>query len=326
MWILRSLPATVAVVAFAYAVVLAVGGGSERCGGVTIEPVEPDPTAPYRNGRAAFSVEVDGVSIPYRLMTVSVLPRQEVELEVLGADRPSVCADRGDLEPIDESRWRWRAPRRPGIESVTIATRRSSIELRMLVLTPYDGRKRVKGFRVGAYEREPLRGDPVYERPRGLFRVDRDDVDLALSPHFRLAPFLSRQTDDFPQYVLVDTRLLLKLELLLERVNGAGIDASTFGILSGYRTPHHHEKSGNTTTYSRHLYGYAADIVIDRNGDGIMDDIDGDGRVTRRDVERLAAILEASDLPEYLPGGLSVSTRARGPFLHVDARGTQVRW
>ena len=48
----------------------------------------------------------------------------------------------------------------------------------------------------------------------------------------------------------------------------AGIDASTFRILSGYRTPFYNRSIGNETHYSRHVYGDAADIYVDEDGDG----------------------------------------------------------
>ena len=45
---------------------------------------------------------------------------------------------------------------------------------------------------------------------------------------------------------------------------------------------------GNETRLSRHLFGAAADVFVDESpADGVMDDLDGDGRITARDAERL---------------------------------------
>ena len=47
--------------------------------------------------------------------------------------------------------------------------------------------------------------------------------------------------------------------------------------MSGYRTPFYNRSIGNQTRFSRHVYGDAADIYADDDGDGKMDDLDGDG-------------------------------------------------
>ena len=82
---------------------------------------------------------------------------------------------------------------------------------------------------------------------------------------------------------------------------------------------------------SRHLYGDAADIYVDDDGDGQMDDLNEDGAVDVQDARLLAEIVEAQrDEPWYAPfvGGLGVYGPAphRGPFIHVDTRGEPVRW
>lgn len=66
---------------------------------------------------------------------------------------------------------------------------------------------------------------------------------------------------------------------------------------------------GNRTTYSAHLYGGAADIYLDADGDGLMDDLTGDGLSTYADAAKLAEIIEsfrdAAWYRQFL-GGLSV--------------------
>ena len=130
---------------------------------------------------------------------------------------------------------------------------------------------------------------------------------------------------------MLDGDLLLKLERLLRAVNEAGVRAPTFAVLSGFRTPAYNKAIGNTTSYSRHLYGDAADVFVDADGDGRMDDLDGDGAVTRADAEWLAGVVEGlADQPWYAPlvGGLGIygATPGHGPFVHVDTRGEPVRW
>lgn len=289
----------------------------------------------YQRETVGFSLQVRDEVIPYRLMSISTLPDEPVEIEVVLGHRGkqyNACASGGELIRLDSDEWVW-WPEKPGIQSVyvTEGDTKEIIKLQMLVLEPYSGEDVFHGYRVGKYEAISLRGNPKYEMPPGLLRVTPDMLDLWLSPHFQLRQFLCKQESDFPRFILVHSRMLSKLELLLEKVNAAGIEASSFAVLSGYRTPHYNRAIGNKTRYSRHVYGDAADIYIDRDGDGHMDDITGDGRVTRKDAEKLASIIEDSyDRIWYKPfiGGLGIygPKPHRGPFVHVDTRGSRARW
>ena len=81
----------------------------------------------------------------------------------------------------------------------------------------------------------------------------------------------------------------------------------------------------------RHVYGDAADIYVDENGDGTMDDLNGDGQTTLDDARALASVVEGlSQKSWYQPfeGGLGLydANPAHGPFVHVDVRGYPARW
>jgi uncharacterized protein YcbK (DUF882 family) len=71
---------------------------------------------------------------------------------------------------------------------------------------------------------------------------------------------------------------------------------------------------------SRHIYGDAADVFVDADGDGKI--TIGDARV----LLALAADIEARH-PD-LVGGLSAypANSAHGPFVHIDTRGVRARW
>jgi hypothetical protein len=80
---------------------------------------------------------------------------------------------------------------------------------------------------------------------------------------------------------------------------------------------------------SRHQYGDAADIIIDANRDGRMDDLDLDGRVTYADLQVLdrAVQLIEHKYPELVGGlGLYHEMGPSGPFAHIDVRGRRARW
>ena len=96
-----------------------------------------------------------------------------------------------------------------------------------------------------------------------------------------------KQNGDYPKYISIDVRLILKLEYILESLNNNGIECHTLAILSGYRTPYYNKVIGNVK-YSRHIYGSAADIFIDESPqDDFMDDLNKDGKVNLVDFSIL---------------------------------------
>jgi hypothetical protein len=77
--------------------------------------------------------------------------------------------------------------------------------------------------------------------------------------------------------------------------------------------------------------GDAADVYIDSDGDERMDDLNGDGRVNRRDAIYLLTLVNEMDNSSgygALVGGASAysSNHDHGPFVHVDTRGYPARW
>ena len=291
---------------------------------------------PY-DERISFAVKFNDEVSPHRLISTSVMPGEDLTLEAVLTDENVALvagSDGGSLERIDRDEWKWTAPDEPGsVTCIQISDAREdeTICVHVFVMVPWDGSSRLNGYRIGDYQKEALRGKPEYELPRGFIEVTEENRDQWVSPHFQLKQFLCKQQSDYPKYVLLDTRLLLKLELLLEEFNEAGIEAETFFVMSGYRTPHYNFAIGNRTAYSRHLYGDAADIFIDDDRDGVMDDVTGDGRVTRQDARALYNVVNSlTDDIWYKPfiGGMGLYGPAphRGPFIHVDTRGYRARW
>ncbi|MDX1630630.1 MAG: hypothetical protein R3234_02115 [Thermoanaerobaculia bacterium] len=303
-----------------------VGGNLGTPGQAPVDAVKP-----------GFAIQVKDEVIPYGLMSLSALPGESVSFEAVFTEERSelsVTAELGELERIDDDHWIWTAPDEPGSGCVTVrdVVTDDSLCLQIFVMRPYGGEEVLNGYRIGEYQREPLGGREAYEMPRGLIEVTEETVDTWVSPHFRLRQFLCKQQPDaFPKYLILETRLLMKLEMLLERLREQGIDAHTFYMMSAYRTPWYNASIGNRTIYSRHAYGDAADIFVDLDGNRTMDDLDGDDSVTTGDARILAGLVkDAYGETWYMPfvGGLGVYGPAahRGPFIHVDTRGYRARW
>jgi hypothetical protein len=189
---------------------------------------------------------------------------------------------------------------------------------------------RLNGYRIGTYPRVPLRGDSMYVRPAGFVEVTEENRDLRVSPRFRLKHFETKQGGGFPRYVVLQRKLLTKLELLVDALVKRGYPVRSLHVMSGYRTPSYNRAIGNVK-YSRHVFGDASDVFVDEDGDGWMDDLNGDGRVTRADARVLYQIVDSLDneiRTRRLLGGAGLYGPAshRGPFVHIDTRGHVARW
>ncbi|NBC17592.1 MAG: hypothetical protein GVY18_09800, partial [Bacteroidetes bacterium] len=245
-------------------------------------------TPDFSPGTTSFAVKVRDDVIPYEVLGLFIMPGETVALEAVftqGRGAVTVSAEQGALTPTGPERWTWTAPDRPGLYPIHVTETRAgeTITLNAFVKVPFShDRRALNGYEIGRYQARPLRGNPVYDRPDGFVEVTPANRNVRVAPHFTLGQFLCKQDrTDYPQYLLLRERLLLKLEMILEEVNDRGVPAPTLHVMSGFRTPHYNASIGNRTKYSRHLYGGAADIFVDVDADGAMDDLNDDGRVTR---------------------------------------------
>lgn len=186
------------------------------------------------------------------------------------------------------------------------------------------------GGRVSAPRAAPA---DRYLPPSGFIEVTRENADTKVSDHFALRDFLTHdQANVWPKYLVLELRNVDKLELVLSELARQGIDVSGVKVMSGFRTPQYNRGGGNTggrAGLSRHMYGDAADIFIDSNKDGVMDDLNRDGRITIADsrvVQQAVDRVEASN-PELVGGaGIYPAAAGHGPFIHIDTRGYRARW
>ena len=257
---------------------------------------------------------------PGHVRALAVLPGATVTLDAAAA-RPTA----GRIAPLGTGRWVWTAPPTPGLYPIKMVAPdgSDSVTVQAFVVVPYDQLRGdfLNGYRIGRYPKSP---------PAGFVEVTPENQDVLVSPHFRLKQFLCKQPGA-RKYVVVNERLYAALEYVLARVNAAGYRATSFHVMSGYRTPAYNRSIGNVV-FSQHQWGSAADIFIDENGDGRMDDLNGDGRSDIRDAEVLYRVIDAAAArPEGqgLIGGIGKypPTSAHGPFVHVDVRpGGAARW
>ena len=188
----------------------------------------------------------------------------------------------------------------------------------------------LNGYQIGSYPATPLKGNPIYIAPNGFIEVTRENEDTRVSPNFRIKEFLTKQKSGYPKYLVLDERLIYLLEAIGAHLDALGWDADDIYIMSGYRTPFYN-KQLDDTKFSLHQWGRAADIFLDKDGDGVMDDFNKDKVVTRDDAVALANVLEelakTAELSSFIGGvGIYGANAAHGPFVHVDTRPWRARW
>ncbi len=192
----------------------------------------------------------------------------------------------------------------------------------------------LEGYRVGNWPAAGLATrDSRYAPPAGFIRVTAGEWSTPVSENFRLGDFLTHdQQQVWPKFLVLKPLLVDKLELIGQELERRGLP-SRLHVMSGFRTPQYNAlevgPNGGRAGHSRHMYGDAADVFVDADGNGNMDDLNHDGKVNVSDARVLFTAAEAveADFPS-LVGGLSAypANSAHGPFVHVDVRGTRARW
>ena len=209
-------------------------------------------------------------------------------------------------------------------------------DLNVITMRPFEekNRGRIGRYLIGSWPGERRRGlRNTYANPSGFIEVTRENQDTYVSQHFRLRDFLTKdQANVWPKYLVLETKMVDKLELVLADLESRGIKTHGVKVLSGFRTPQYNAGGGDPrgrAALSRHMYGDAADIYLDNNGDGRMDDLNGDRRININDAR---VIQQSVDRVERaypaLAGGCGIypGTGSHGPFVHIDTRGFRARW
>lgn len=297
--------------------------------------VAAPPAPAFAPSLAPFGISIDGRELPYNIAMVTLLPKADIVLRLSTPKNNTISLfSKGVALLPAAAELRWKAPASPGYYPIEILHNqlKTRIALQIFVMHPEKAvlNERLNQYRIGNYP-PAYKNLNSYLPPKGFIEVTPDLMDIKVSPHFRLGQFLCKQESAFPKYLVLQPKLLEKLELLLGEVNKQGIRTDSFVVMSGYRTPFYNKVIGNVKN-SRHLYGGAADIYIDVSPvDKVMDDLNRDGRIDINDSKYLYQI--ASELVEKtgkknLIGGVGLykSTASHGPFVHVDVRGFKARW
>ena len=247
----------------------------------------------------------------------------------------------GDVTAVDSE------PQGPGIWSVALAignALRPITDFSVITELPFNAKRagKIGLYYIGNWPSERSKKKTVgptkapassYANPAGFIEVTKDNADTYVSEHFQLKDFLTHdQPNVWPKYLVLQIKLVDKLELVLQDLAAHGVDISGVHVMSGFRTPQYNAGGGNTqgrAALSRHMFGDASDIFIDSNHDGVMDDLDHNGRININDCKVIEAAVDRVEAahPELIGGaGIYPAGPGHGPFIHIDTRGYRARW
>ena len=310
---------TIAVIGVVRAVSAARGGAddlrepdSDAVAALAGVPSEPD--------TPADSVALDPFDVPDSLFGYSKQLRFKTLTRTTASTLPGFIAKYGE-----------RAIRTPAMHHVNAD---GSGPFALIVLRPF-GEKRgdvLHGYRLGRWPSERWMVGRKYWNPDGFIEVTPENVALRLSSHFTLGEFLTHdQRNVWPKYVVLQEQLIDKLELVLADLAERGVPTDHVRVLSGFRAPYYNDRivGEGAARASRHQYGDAADVIVDANRDGRMDDLNRDGRLDLSDTQVILRSVERVEkrYPSLVGGlGLYHQMGPSGPFAHVDVRGTYARW
>jgi uncharacterized protein YcbK (DUF882 family) len=231
------------------------------------------------------------------------------------------------------------APSEGGIWNLVLRMRDAALpasEVSVITLVPLSEKRsgRIGEYRIGNW---PYEGGgapkPIYRAPAGMIRVTQQNKDMWLSEHIQLKDFITKgQENVWPKYVVVQPRILDKIELVIQELELMGHPVENIFAVSGFRTPAYNAGGGNTSgrgALSRHMYGDAMDIAVDNDRNGIMDDLNGDGRINLSDARIIGAAVDRVEKKyPQLVGGMHYypPTGGHQGMVHIDTRGYRARW
>ncbi|MBW3571038.1 MAG: DUF882 domain-containing protein [Gemmatimonadetes bacterium] len=232
-----------------------------------------------------------------------------------------------------------RAPRRSGIWNVMLQMRdavRPASNVNVITLVPLSQKRggRIGNYRIGDWPNEQGGAtNPIYRPPAGMIEVTPQNKETWLSEHIQLKDFITKgQENVWPKYVVVQPRILDKIELVIQELERMGHPVENIFAISGFRTPAYNAGGGNTSgrgKLSRHMYGDAMDIAVDNDRNGVMDDLNGDGRINLADARVIGQAVDRVERKyPSLVGGMHYypPTGGHQGMVHIDTRGFRARW
>ncbi|MEO0100805.1 MAG: D-Ala-D-Ala carboxypeptidase family metallohydrolase [candidate division WOR-3 bacterium] len=272
----------------------------------------------------SFRLLIGGLEYEWGVIGRFLLPEEKMAIKILTDEENChfgwIMSD-GELADVSPTEKVYIAPSQPGFYTIVVSDGKERKRINIFVMHPFSCLKnrKLNGFLIGRYP--SFSPHPNLQGVKGFIELKKEWEDIFVSPHYQIKEFTHTP------YLTLREELVYKLELLNEKV------ASRYGveklkIVSGFRTPAKNYNAGGGRN-SAHIYGGAADVTLDADGDGDIDDLNRDGRRNSRDSKLICSLVEeldnelANKYPQ-LVGGLGWYRRR--DFIHIDVRGKKDRW
>ncbi len=280
---------------------------------------------------STFKLVIGGLEYDWDVIGRFLLPEEQMPIKIIADDDCHfgwIVSD-GELVASSPTERIYIAPSLPGLYTMMISDGRTKKRINLFVMHPFSSLKnrRIQGYLIGRYPKSSPH--PNLQAVKGFIEVKREWEETPVSPNYKIKEFLGRTEGDIgPKYLALREELVYKLELLNEKIQKKGYRCSKLKIVSGFRTPARNYNAGGGRN-SAHIYGGAADCLIDEDGDKNIDDLNRDGRRNSQDSKILMAIADELDKElevsyPQLVGGLGWYRRR--DFIHIDVRGEKARW
>ncbi|MEQ8822426.1 MAG: hypothetical protein RLY93_19500 [Sumerlaeia bacterium] len=230
------------------------------------------------------------------------------------------------------------------------STQRARVALLAGIPFDRDGPGTIGAYVVGFYPNEdgpqapaPVQRMPEIYRPPSVFypaHGEPAELPLAVTPTGQALTLAFFNPPVFPaegeRYVAFDQRLVDFWLALRGIAFQNDKDPDALRVLRGYVSPAERQRLGRQdvrlATFTRYQYGDALAVILDENGDFILDDLDGDGETAAADAELLGDWAERALGEIGVRGGIGIAAAYEGPdhtatpYVHVDLRGVRQRW
>lgn len=200
----------------------------------------------------------------------------------------------------------------------------------------------IEGYPIGVYPRET--GPNVkavvashrdrYKPPKWFVAVTSETAELRVSEHFRLREFVPDAPKGETVYFPYNPQLTEALEAIRAELVTSGVRTPRIRILRGYVSPHEAERLRrqgiSMLTWNRYQYGDAVLVIVDKEFDDKMDDLNGSGSVDDADVRIVATVIRRVQDRLKMPGWIGVyskrpdNTLPETPMVGFDLRGWRV--
>ena len=316
----------------------------------------PAPGGDYDDNPEDAVVVFNGIKIAYRYAVLMVTPGSDNQLRFV-ARAPGREVEVYDCDvddgacQVEGAALTWTAPKKSGNYwlRVNLCFRsprpgeKNRVDQRLewvlvCALVGYPGAMIengfLNGFELGLYpDWREMKRKEYYKPPKYFYYMDSDLPGLFLSEHVHLGDLGYDGRAPFPQYFTLDYNLVKKLEVIHDELEARGLPSRYHYIGGGFISPKSNlertSRDSAASELSRHMWGEAIDLIIDDDGDEVIDDLNRDGRIDVRDALFLRELVhKLEDEGKCTPGGVGVYAPPRNSSiqLHIDVRGYATDW